>query len=279
MQQRKVRAFLDGGSWRFRVADVDELARQRGMGSDAELQLSDLDLPLAPDDEPDEIDMSEFQLDLAGIDPGTGSGSGSHPEAKAPSVSGSGSGSDSGADHDILLDDLSLPPNATASSSVIIGMQSTSGRQPSDSDVRLIPDNVSGSGVRPSDSDVRLTSSEFPAVKLPGDSDVTLRQPSDSDVTLVAGETSDHDVLAKPHSGSKSGSGSGPGDTAVRESPLSGSSEEAIPAFDSDSDFDLSPSSVVDALQPDSGSDFELSAWKGAMSSRQRHGSVPATRT
>ena len=42
-QSREVRAFLDGGSWRFRVVDVDELARRRGLGSDAELRLSDLD--------------------------------------------------------------------------------------------------------------------------------------------------------------------------------------------------------------------------------------------
>ena len=40
-QHREVRAFLDGGSWRFRVADVDELARRRGLGSDAELHLSE----------------------------------------------------------------------------------------------------------------------------------------------------------------------------------------------------------------------------------------------
>ena len=32
-QHREVRAFLDGGSWRFRVADVDELARRRGLGA------------------------------------------------------------------------------------------------------------------------------------------------------------------------------------------------------------------------------------------------------
>ncbi len=37
-QAREVRAFLDGGSWRFRVVDVDELARRRGLGSDAELR-------------------------------------------------------------------------------------------------------------------------------------------------------------------------------------------------------------------------------------------------
>ena len=42
-QSREVRAFLDGGSWRFRVVDVDELARRRGLGTDAELRLSDLD--------------------------------------------------------------------------------------------------------------------------------------------------------------------------------------------------------------------------------------------
>ena len=46
-QHREVRAFLDGGSWRFRVVDVDELARRRGLGSDAELRLSDLDVPAA----------------------------------------------------------------------------------------------------------------------------------------------------------------------------------------------------------------------------------------
>ena len=31
-QHREVRAFMDSGSWRFRVADIDELARRRGMG-------------------------------------------------------------------------------------------------------------------------------------------------------------------------------------------------------------------------------------------------------
>jgi hypothetical protein len=41
-----------------------------------------------------------------------------------------------------------------------------------------------------------------------------------------------------------------------------GSSAEvqAAPADDSDSDFELTPSSVIDALQPESGSDFELTA-------------------
>jgi hypothetical protein len=253
-QKRQVRAFLDGGTWRFRVGDVDELARRRGMGSDAELRLSDLDIPATPAEEPDEIDLSEFQLEVANAGLGT-----------PTTASTAGAGSDSGAEQDILLDDLSLPPNATASSSVIIGMQTTGGRTPSDSDVRLIPESAPGSGARPSDSDVRLAPYDAKApgdsgvkskkVKPPGDSDVTLGKPSDSDVTLIAGDTSEHDAVSK----------GGLGDTAIRQSPISGSSEDVLPAFESDSDFDLSPSSqVVDALQPDSGSDFELSALEGS---------------
>jgi hypothetical protein len=265
-QQRKVRAFLDGGTWRFRVGDVDELARRRGMGSDAELRLSDLELPVVEGGDSDEVDaaLSEFQLGMAEPDGG--------PTLELPQ--GDDPVTDSGGDHDILLDDMSLPPNATASSSVIIGMQTTGGRMPSDSDVRLIPDNVSGA--RPSDSDVRLAPQEFksssdsgfrpvptaksPAdsdvtLRQPGDSDVTLRQPSDSDVTLIAGDTSEHSSLI---------SMPGLSDTAVRQSPVSGSSEDVVPAFDAGSDFDLTPSSIEDAIQPDSGSDFELSALEGS---------------
>jgi hypothetical protein len=227
-QAREVRAFLDGGSWRFRVVDVDELARRRGLGSDAELRLSDLEVPAAGGDsgEADELDLSEFHLGVAKPDLGAET---MHlpPSAGAPAPEGS-------SEHDILLDDLALPPNpVTGSSSVIIGV-STTGKHPSDSDVRLVPDNVKGA----SDSDVRLASPQG------------LRPTSDSDVTLIKDDTADHGVLT-PSSGS---------DTAVRSSPLLGSSAE-VPAREVDSDFDVNPSSdLIDALQPDSGSDFELSA-------------------
>src|SRR3954449_13194322 len=68
-QHREVRAFLDGGSWRFRVADVDELARRRGLGSDAELHLSDLDIPAA--DGGEDLNLSEFQMGTARPDLGS----------------------------------------------------------------------------------------------------------------------------------------------------------------------------------------------------------------
>src|SRR5262245_48912273 len=232
-QSREVRAFLDGGSWRFRVVDVDELARRRGLGSDADLRLSDLEGPGAASGsgEAPELDLSEFHLGVAKPDLGAETAHGGKG-AGEPASEGS-------SEHDILLDDLSVPPNpVTGSSSVIIGV-SSSGKHPSDSDVRLVPDNVRDEA---SDSDVRLATPE-----------AGIKPPSDSDVTLIKDDSADHGVLTPP-------SGSGSGETAVRPGPLLGSSAE-VPAREVDSDFDLNPSSeLIDALQPDSGSDFELSA-------------------
>jgi hypothetical protein len=180
-------------------------------------------------DELESLDLSEFQLGVAKPDLGAETMHGTKA-ATPPTAEGS-------SEHDILLDDLSLPPNpVTGSSSVIIGVSSSGGKHPSDSDVRLVPDNVKGA----SDSDVRLATPDSGL----------LRAPSDSDVTLVKDDTADHGILTPP-SGSDSG---------VRGTPLLGSSAE-VPASQSDSDFDLNPSSeLIDALQPDSGSDFELTA-------------------
>src|SRR5688572_16136873 len=40
-KKKSVRAFQDRGTWRFRSQDVEELARLRGLGSDAQLQLGE----------------------------------------------------------------------------------------------------------------------------------------------------------------------------------------------------------------------------------------------
>ena len=102
-QQRKVRAFLDGGTWRFRVGDVDELARRRGMGSDAELPLSDLDLPAAP---------PRNRRSTRSTSPSSSSGSPTPTSAPRPmEVAPQGQPVSDSGDQDILLDDLSLPPN------------------------------------------------------------------------------------------------------------------------------------------------------------------------
>jgi excisionase family DNA binding protein len=223
-QHREIRAFMDSGSWRFRVADVDELARRRGMGSDPDLSLSDLELAPPSDSGSDaELNLSEYQLGVA------------NPDLGAPSTH-----MPTGTEADVRVDDLTLPPPPmTGSSSTIIGM-APSGKQPSDSDVRLVPDNVKDA----SDSDVQL-------------GQTIEHRPSDSDVTLVS-----DDEGPVPGS-SDTFPVAGPGDTAVRKGgAMLGSSAEvtAAPADDSDSDFELTPSSVIDALQPESGSDFELTA-------------------
>src|SRR2546427_2537183 len=40
-QRNQIRSFQDRGTWRFRVQDIQELARQRGAASDMELVLGD----------------------------------------------------------------------------------------------------------------------------------------------------------------------------------------------------------------------------------------------
>ena len=125
-QSREVRAFLDGGSWRFRVVDVDELARRRGLGSDAELRLSDLEVPpaRAAPARLEDLDLSEFQLGVAKPDLG----------AETVHISKSTrrrrSSDDSGPITTSCSTTCPLPPNPiTGSSSVIIGVP-TLGKQP-----------------------------------------------------------------------------------------------------------------------------------------------------
>ena len=226
-QHREVRAFMDGGSWRFRVADIDELARRRGLGSDPELSLSDLDLAVPEGSGSDELDLSEFQLGTAPADLGN----------RTVDLDISGASDD---DHDVEFNDLSLPPGPLSnSSSTIIGMKGNSNKQPSDSDVRLMPDKPYKDA---SDSDVRLMPFEKNSPK----------PPSDSDVTLITEDASIHNFNAL----------SGSSDN-VRASggPIGSSDEVSSMDADSGSDFELMPSSdIAAALQPESGSDFELTA-------------------
>jgi len=214
-QHREVRAFMDSGSWQFRVADIDELARRRGLGSDPELSLSDLELEVPDGSGSDEFDLSEFQIGTA--KPDLGPKTGDVPAAKPDS----GSGSD---EHDVLFDDMTLPPGPlSGSGSTIIGMKSGT-KHPGDSDVRLVADEP-------------------------------VQGVSDSDVTLV-----NDDDASLPGIGSSSFGGIkqiGPAGLGAAGS----SAEMAVPEAEGSSDFELMPSGdITAALQPESGSDFELTA-------------------
>lgn len=127
-----------------------------------------------------------------------------------------------------------------------------SGANPGESDIQIV--KVTGQGA--SDSDVRIS----PVASKKG--------PSDSDVTLLSSESLEIDLADV----SAISSPSRPGDTAVNTVELGSSGE--IPLIDGSSDFELSPSGVIEALQPESGSDFELSALDSSSEL-----DIPATQT
>ena len=55
-QKREIRAFADRGTWKFRKQDIEEHARQAGIGSGAEIVFGDLDESLP------ELDSGELQF-------------------------------------------------------------------------------------------------------------------------------------------------------------------------------------------------------------------------
>jgi len=146
--------------------------------------------------------------------------------------------------------EVAIKPTLSAADKDLLGLASAG--KPGESDVQVVKVNPQGA----SDSDVRVS----PVSGKKG--------PSDSDVTLLSSESIELDLgdLTPMASGSKTG------DTAERTMEL-GSSDE-IPMVDSSSDFELSPSGVIDALQPESGSDFELAAIDSSSEL-----DVPATQT
>src|SRR5207302_3948565 len=70
-ERQEVRAFADRGTWRFRTQDIEELARRRGLGSNADLPLGEAqraqphDSP-SPKKEAPAGDSSLFNFSLEG---------------------------------------------------------------------------------------------------------------------------------------------------------------------------------------------------------------------
>jgi hypothetical protein len=189
-KRKEVRAFQDRGSWRFRAQEIDELARERGLGSDPEVQMADAGKPAAPpaksgpkspppDSDRIAIDFSLESGEKSGDKPPS-SKSGGKSGARSPKPGKSDSDvrlvMDSNLDFQIELDsDVRLEGSGPKSSS---GSGSRKSKvKPGDSSVRLVD--------KPSDSDVKV-------VPAASDSDVRPRSgkaPSDSDIRLQeAGE-------------------------------------------------------------------------------------------
>src|SRR5262249_18333742 len=64
-QKREIRAFADRGTWRFRTQDVEEKARQLGMGSNPDLQLGEAPLTAKAPAKAGDEDIFDFALESA----------------------------------------------------------------------------------------------------------------------------------------------------------------------------------------------------------------------
>jgi excisionase family DNA binding protein len=164
----EIRGFADRGTWKFRVEDVDELARTRQADSSPEVQLFGDSGPMVVGDEPSGAGSSTI---LAEADADVG---------EQPTVIRKAAEVKKGSDSDVKLvgddsdSDITLATAKPASGS--------------DSDVRLMgPDSDSDITLAPagqgSDSDVKLIDSAT-ADDGSSDSDVALIGGSDSSVAL-----------------------------------------------------------------------------------------------
>lgn len=189
-RKKEIRAFQDRSGWRFRSQEIDEMARERGFGSDPELPLGDA----AKKGNSGKNDVFNFSLDAAdssevplGADPAAShpSRSGSRKTGASKSPPKASSDSDvrlvlDGSDMDFAIDTgdskasvskapVSPAPKVGSSKSRLAPVKDDSGvrivplDQPSDSDVKITPsahdsDIASGknAGKGKSDSDIRI---------------------------------------------------------------------------------------------------------------------------
>lgn len=174
-----------------------------------------------------------------------------------------GLGSDPDLNSDLSLDDLDFsdlfvaPGDSGLKSSPAAGSKVTQAASMSTTSQEINPLGAA-SGVTPGASDIQVVKV---APQGASDSDIRIvpdtparKGPSDSDVTLLSADSAVLDLTNLDIPGKTER----PGDTALGTVEMGSSGE--IPLLDEDSEFDLTPSGVIDALRPESGSDFELAA-------------------
>ena len=223
-----VRGFADRGTWKFKVEDIEELARSRQADSNPEVPM------FIDSDEEDDDD-------------------------NFPGLSNSDSAFAIGSDSAMVLDDEDEADDPT------VIRKSRDPMNSSDSDVRLMFDEPmiigpSDSGplkMDASDSDVRLVGNLVP--ELDSDSDVKLvgDLESDSDVKLV-GEETINDISLSRNPGLQKGS-----DSDIRLVPPDSDSDVKILGTKPDSDSDVKlvtpeTDSDLKLVTPEAGSDSDV---------------------
>lgn len=268
-ERSEIRAFADRGTWKFRSQDVQEAARQRGLGSSPDMPLGERSSDAGAEaQEEDQVLLSEQEIggsdsssrvvgmSSTGATPGD---SDIHLAADEPREPGS--------DSDVkLAADEPLKPGSDSDVKLV-----DSGAPPSDSDVRLVPEEPSSDEERGSDFELSLeedeSTSKDSGVQLggatdsditlaPGDSGVSLSQPSDSGISLE--QPTDLTLGGGGESGSKSDDDATVTLDAVDQPEEKGSKDDLL-----GTDFEIP---LVDEESEDSGtatdlgddSDFEL---------------------
>jgi excisionase family DNA binding protein len=269
-KRKEVRAFQDRGSWRFRVQEIDELARERGLGSDPEVQMGEVARTAphpakggAKSPPPDEDRISiDFSLESGGSGKSPKPGGKSGPRSPTPKTPKGDSDvrlvmDDSNLNFE-LDSDVRLDPSGSKSGKSGIGKKKTGDSgvrltdNPSDSDVKMVPDAKSDSSGKsrpgkksPSDSDIRLQDADQ-GKKKGGEANIATEEVIDLDAEAARLEQQ------KP-----AASGTRP---RITQAANPAAAPSKSPFELSDSDLELKKPAKARA-DTDSSSDFELVAF------------------
>lgn len=282
-QRREIRAFMDRGTQRFRKQEVEELARQRGMGSDVELQLGEAGAApsagsssVAPGSDSDVRlvqEGSDVELKVEGQASAEESSTAATPDSGAKLVPDSDSDVklvEEGGDSSVRLAPDSRP-DSDSDVRLDAGMvsDSSSGDLP-DSGVRLVGDD-SGVKKRPVDLsspteeinlDDELRKAQSSSARPPETPHVSASgSPTSGEVFNLADD--DEEESSSVHLGTSDPSGvnlESPSDKGMELDHLTESSEEEL-AFDLEVDENApgnTPPPQAAGSEVDSSSEFEL---------------------
>ncbi len=229
----EVRSFQDRGTWRFRVADIQELARKRGLTSDPELSVGDPAPPTFPEHSPFDEDEIPLDGDAMAEDKNAGSTNGGAPDQTDAEVFPFSLGSDDTSDEMIAFQDgaeNNMRPDSIPddSSALDFGEESPEEKPGSDSDVRLVPSDDQFVG-----SDVRL--GDTPANRSPGE----LTTASGTGLSGPISGPIDQAESATPDSGVRLVSMDSDSDVRITETDEYQSFEDSSDGSSSDSDVRL----------------------------------------
>jgi hypothetical protein len=264
-----IRAFSDRGTWKFRVEDIEEIARQRQTDSDADFEIFLDDIiesetkGSAPIKDPD----SDSDVKLVSGQSSTDGGN--------QMVTESGSRFRLGPQ-----DKNKITQNKNLESDIQLKDSSFEWGGMSDSDVRLVGSDDSKSDEIDADSDIALSDSSmsmrvtdsmvasFEQFKSDSDSDVQLveegKEPhSDSDVKLVKDSSSKHSGMNSPYSSGIQLVDEHGSDSDVKLIPESGKSGSSFSLgsdirFADDDGSDVRLLSNIEESGADSDSDVQL---------------------